>query len=188
MTAISKDIKIGHLLLAEPFMVDPNFKRSVILLCEHNQDDGTIGFILNKPINMNIDELVADFPEFESEVYYGGPVATDTIHYIHNVGNLLENSVEVVRGVYWGGDFDKLKFLIESKLVLPDNIRFFVGYSGWSSGQLQDELSYGSWLVSDMHPNYAFKSKPSKLWMEVMHNKGNPYSVIAQMPNSNSLN
>ena len=181
-------ITIGKLLIAEPFMMDPTFKRSVILLCEHTQEDGSIGFILNKPINMNIDELVVDFPEFESEVFYGGPVATDTIHFIHNLGSLLEDSIQISNGVYWGGDFSKLKFLIESQLVKSGNIRFFVGYSGWSIGQLVDEMQYGSWVVSDMNPNYLFKSKSAKLWKEVMHNKGENYSVISQMPEGNSLN
>jgi putative transcriptional regulator len=137
---------------------------------------------------MTIGELVVDFPEFDSEVYYGGPVGTDTIHYIHNVGNLLEDSVEVNRGVYWGGDFDKLKFLITSKLLLPHNIRFFVGYSGWSAGQLKEELEYKSWLLSDMDTNYLFKSKPRNLWKQVMYNKGNVYSVIAQLPEQICLN
>ena len=134
---VDREVTKGQILLAEPFMIDPNFRRSVVLLCEH-QSDGSIGFILNKPLKMNVSELIADFPDFESEVYFGGPVATDTIHYIHNVGGLLEESVEVNRGVFWGGDFSKLKFLISSQLVDPTNIRFFVGYSGWSGGQLHD--------------------------------------------------
>lgn len=125
MTKKIQNIKIdsGKILLADPFLLDPNFKRAVILLCEH-QEEGSIGFIINKPINMNINDLVSDFPDFESEVYYGGPVATDTIHYIHNVGDLLDESVEISRGVYWGGEFDKLKFLISSELIKPQNIRF----------------------------------------------------------------
>jgi putative transcriptional regulator len=121
-------VKTGNILLAEPFMLDPNFRRSVVLLCDHH-DEGSIGFILNKPLNRSIDEIIPDFPEFKSEVFYGGPVATDTIHFIHSVGDLVEDSVEVSRGVYWGGDYEKLKFLIESELILPDNIRFFIGYS-----------------------------------------------------------
>ena len=178
----------GSLLLAEPFMLDPNFKRAVVLLCEHKDEEGSVGFILNKPLKMNVTELVADFPEFESEVFFGGPVATDTIHYLHNVGDLVEDSVEVDRGVYWGGDFEKLKFLISSKLVLPHNIRFFVGYSGWSNGQLSDELDYGSWVIARMHANYLFKSGADDLWKQVMENKGNTYSVIAQMPDSANWN
>jgi len=180
-------VATGNVLLAEPFMLDPNFKRSAVLLCEHNEE-GSIGFIMNKPLGMQIDELIADFPEFESEVFFGGPVQTDTVHYIHNVGNLLENSMQVSEGVYWGGDFEKLKFLITSELILPKNIRFFVGYSGWSNGQLHDEMDYGSWISAYMHANYIFKSKPDRLWQQVMANKGNTYSVIAQVPDYVSWN
>ena len=184
---IGEDIKQGNILLAEPFMLDPNFKRSAVLLCEHSHE-GTVGFILNKPLNMRIDELVDGFPEFDSEVLFGGPVQTDTIHYIHNVGNLLEDSREVIDGVYWGGDFEKLKFLISSKLIQPHNIRFFVGYSGWSEGQLVDEMGYGSWVVAEMHANYLFKSNPQELWQQVMENKGDTFSVIAQLPDGLSWN
>jgi len=182
------ELKSGLVLAAEPFMVDPNFRRSVVLLCEHDKEDGTIGFILNKPLNIQVNELISDFPEIESHVYFGGPVATDTVHFIHNVGELVEDSVRIGRGVYWGGDFDKLKFLIESKLILPHNIRFFVGYSGWTVGQLEDEMSYNSWVLASLHANYVFKTKTQYLWRQVLHNKGNVYSVIAQIPEHISLN
>ena len=185
-----KEFKVssGSVLLAEPFMEDPNFKRAVVLLCEHDKDEGTVGFVLNKPLDIKVNELISDFPEFESQVYFGGPVATDTVHYIHNVGELLDESIKVSRGVYWGGNFEKLKFLIESQLVLPHNIRFFVGYSGWSAGQLDEELEYQSWVIARMHANYIFKTKTRSLWRQVMHNKGNVYSVIAQIPEVMSLN
>ncbi|MDF1864923.1 MAG: YqgE/AlgH family protein [Saprospiraceae bacterium] len=178
-----REIKTGSVLLAEPFMFDSNFKRSAILLCEHNEE-GSIGFILNKELDMQVDELIADFPSFDGKVFFGGPVQTDTIHYIHNVGNLLEDSVKVVPGVYWGGDFEKLKFLIQSDMIKPHNIRFFVGYSGWSDGQLGDELEWGSWVVANMFANYIFKDKPKKLWKKIMNNKGDVFSVIAQMSES----
>lgn len=175
------EVKTGSVLLAEPFMFDSNFKRSAILLCEHNEE-GSIGFIMNKELDMNVDELIADFPAFESKVHFGGPVQTDTIHYIHNVGDLLEDSVKVIPGVYWGGDFEKLKFLIQSELIKPENIRFFVGYSGWSEGQLMDEMEWGSWVVANMYSNYIFKSPTKNLWKKIMNNKGDVYTVIAQMP------
>lgn len=184
---VSDEVNSGKVLLAEPFMLDPNFKRSAVLLCEHN-DEGSIGFIMNKPMNVRVDRLIADFPDFESEVFFGGPVQKDTIHYIHNVGDLLEGSIKVVDGVYWGGDFEKLKFLISSKLIKEDNIRFFVGYSGWSQGQLIDEMNIGSWVLANMDANYLFKSKPKNLWRQVMYNKGDAYTVIAQLPESLSLN
>ncbi len=184
----SYKVENGTVLLAEPFMQDSNFRRSVILVCENNNEDGTVGFVLNKPLQMKINELITDFPEIESHVFYGGPVATDTIHYIHNIGEILDDSTPIIPGIQWGGDFEKLKFLIESKLVLPLNIRFFVGYSGWSTGQLKEELGYKSWVTTKMHPSYIFKSKPEHLWQQVMFNLGDTFSVIAQIPETHSLN
>jgi putative transcriptional regulator len=179
--AAKSSIKSGQLLLAEPFMQDPYFRRAVVLVCEHH-DQGSLGFILNKSIDMQVNELVGNFPDFQAEVFYGGPVQTDTLHYIHNLGDLLDESLRIADGVWWGGDFEKLKFLISSNLVQPKNIRFFVGYSGWSTGQLEEEMESGSWVSADMDTNYVFKSQPGGLWSQVMHNKGNRYEVIADLP------
>lgn len=184
---VREDVKSGKVLLAEPFMLDPNFKRSAVLLCEHSSE-GSIGFIMNKPLQMRIDELIEDFPEFSGEVFFGGPVQTDTVHFIHNVGDLLDDSVPVSNGVYWGGDFEKLKFLISSDMVSESNVRFFVGYSGWSEGQLADEMTYGSWIMANMDSNYLFKLQPKELWERVMYDKGNAYTVISQIPESLSWN
>ncbi len=184
---VRHDVKTGNVLLAEPFMLDPNFKRSAVILCEHT-DEGSIGFIMNKPIKMNVDDLIEEFPEFISEVLFGGPVQTDTIHYVHNVGDLLEDSVQITQSLYWGGDFEKLKFLISSNLIKPHNIRFFIGYSGWSEGQLNDELNLGSWVLTDMDPNYLFNTEPDLLWQQAMENKGSTFSVIAQIPEFKTWN
>lgn len=178
----------GKVLIAEPFLEDPNFKRTTVVICDHQTEDGTVGFILNRPLEMEINELVDDFPDFEAEVYFGGPVRTDTIHYIHNVGDLLEGSTKVDEGIFWGGDFDKLKFLIKQELIKPENIRFFVGYSGWGEEQLEGELDARTWLVADLHANYIFKSDPFELWQQVLENKGDTFAVIAQMPDSANLN
>lgn len=184
---VREELISGIILLAEPFMLDPNFKRSAVLLCDHGIE-GSIGFIMNKPIKMSINELIDDFPEFDASIYFGGPVQTDTIHYVHNLGDLLEDSVKIAEGVYWGGNFEKLKFLVSSHLVNPNNIRFFVGYSGWSEGQLLDEMKIGSWVIASMDSNYLFKLSPDNLWREVMSNIGDNYSVIAQMPDSANWN
>jgi len=178
----------GKILLAEPFMVDPNFKRAAVLLCEHSKEEGSIGFILNRPLQTKIDELIDDFPDFDSELFFGGPVQVDSVHYLHSVGNLLEGSVEVAKGVYWGGDFEKLKFLIYSELIKPNQIRFFVGYAGWADGQLLDEMGYGSWLLANMDANYVFNLKPEILWQSIMVDKGNAFTVIAQVPEDYTWN
>ena len=183
----SSNIRKGSVLLAEPFSLDSNFKRTALLLTEHHES-GSVGFIMNRAMDVQIEDLINDFPDFQANVFFGGPVATDSLHFLHNVGDLLEGSVKVRKGIYWGGDFEKLKFLIESKLISPKNIRFYIGYSGWTSGQLNEELRSGSWVVADMHANYLFKSDPDRLWEQIMTNQGNVYSVLAKMPDNVNWN
>ena len=180
-------IKSGTVLLAEPFMMDANFKRTAVLLVDHG-NEGSIGFILNREVEMRVDELVEDFPEFGGNLYFGGPVGTDTIHYLHSKGDLLEGSDEISPGVFWGGDYEQLKFLVRQELIKPHDIRFFVGYSGWSENQLEEELGIGSWVTAPMFANYLFKSKPGNLWKQVMDNKGSTFSVIAGMEDGPSYN
>ena len=177
---MKKPIRSGTILLAEPFMMDPNFKRTAVLLVDHGEE-GSIGFVLNRESDVRVDELVDDFPEFDAPVYVGGPVGRDTVHYLHRKGDLLEGSDEVVRGVFWGGDYERLKFLIRQQLIDPRDIRFFVGYSGWSDDQLDQELALGSWVTARMDANYLFKSPADTLWSQVMDHKGNAFSVIADM-------
>jgi putative transcriptional regulator len=185
---MKEKVHMGSLLVAEPFMLDSNFRRAVILVTDHTEDEGTVGFIINKPLSVKFTDLVEDFPAIDVPAYYGGPVSTNTIHYIHNVGRLLDGSTEIGPGVFWGGEFEKLKFLISHELVKAENIRFFVGYSGWSPGQLEEELDSGSWIISEVHANYLFKSKPTRLWNQVMHHKGDVFSVLAQLPEQPNLN
>ncbi|MFZ4425576.1 MAG: YqgE/AlgH family protein [Saprospiraceae bacterium] len=177
----------GTVLLAEPFMMDPNFKRTAVLLTEHGQG-GSVGFVMNRPMEMSIDELLEDFPKCPSRVFWGGPVQTNTVHYVHNVGPLLDGCVKVADGVYWGGDYKKLKLLIASRLILPENIRFFIGYSGWGEGQLGEEIRVGSWIAAEMDTNYLFRSAPEELWQQIMGNKGDNYGVLAQLPENLSWN
>jgi putative transcriptional regulator len=183
----AEKIKKGDILLAEPFMSDGNFKKAAILITDlHNT--GSVGFILNKPMNVNVSDLLASFPEFESNVYFGGPVATDTIHYLHTVGDLLEGSHYILNGVYWGGDYQKLKFLIKSGLINPSQIRFYIGYSGWSSGQLEAELEDGSWVIAYGDPNYVFKSAHHSLWKQVMMDKSDIMGILADIPDNYNPN
>jgi putative transcriptional regulator len=177
------NLKSGTLLIAEPFLEDPHFRRSVVLVCEHH-NKGTIGFILNKPVGMNVSNLLSGFPDFDSEIFYGGPVQTDTIHYVHSKGDLIEDSVEIGPGLYWGGKFDQLKFCVENGLITPFEIRFFVGYSGWGEGQLNEEMTYMSWMTSAVDKNYVLgnSTEAKLLWKTVLEHEGDVYSVIAQMP------
>lgn len=177
----------GNILLSEPFLRDPNFARSVVLLTEHNEE-GTIGFILNKPISYRINEIVDDFPEFDAPVYMGGPVQRDSLHFIHRIEALAEEGDEVAPGVYWGGDFEKLKDMIRIGVVLPSDIRFFVGYSGWGPKQLEDEMQMKSWIVSSRSDKFAFADRSESLWGEILQAMGGKYRAMAHYPVDPSLN
>jgi putative transcriptional regulator len=185
--AFTSSVESGQLLLAEPFMVDPNFRRTAVLLCEHD-NEGSLGLIINRPVGLKIADVVAEFPDFDAEVYYGGPVHGDSLHFIHNLGDLLEESLKVTDGVWWGGDFDSLKFLVSNELITPDRIRFFIGCAGWSGGQLDEEMEGGSWISVPMHPNYAFRSDPAEVWSLAMYNKGSQYEIIAEIPEYSAWN
>ena len=138
--------KKGCLLVAEPTISnDVSFNRAVILLTEHAKD-GSVGFILNKPLTYSINDLI---PEIEANflVYNGGPVEQDNLYFLHNVPELIPNSIEISYGLYWGGDFETTKNLINEGKVSKENIRFFLGYSGWESNQLEDEMEDNSWII-----------------------------------------
>jgi putative transcriptional regulator len=168
----------GKFLVSEPFLTDPYFKRTVVLLSEHNQT-GTVGFILNKITNLKLNETIKDFPEFNVPIYFGGPVGTDTLHYIHKLGDRLPGSKEICKGIYWGGDFEILRTLIDTKQVTSDYIRFFVGYSGWELSQLNTELRDRSWFISTGNEKIAFAETTKGLWSQVMKSMGDEYAVIS---------
>src|SRR5690606_17121882 len=112
----------GRLLISEPFLPDPNFERTVVLLCEHNED-GSFGFVLNKPSILKVSEVMEDLATLDSVVYVGGPVQQDTLHFIHRNAT-LENAVEIVTGIQWGGAFENLMLLLETHQIDQKDIRF----------------------------------------------------------------
>ena len=152
----------GKILIAEPFMEDPYFKGAVVFLCE-SKSEGTFGLILNKPTEMKVHEVVEDFPSVENVIFYGGPVQPNTLHYLHRRGDLIPESIEVGDGIYWGGDFEKLIFLLDTKQISVDEIRFFFGYSGWDEGQLTREIESNSWFIGNSTPENLFDEDPKQL-------------------------
>jgi len=108
--------KKGKLLIAEPTLTgDVSFNRSVVLLAEHNEE-GSVGFILNKPLEYSISDLIAEI-HTPFQVYNGGPVEQDNLYFIHKVPHLIGNSIEISNGIYWGGDFEKTIQLINEKTI-----------------------------------------------------------------------
>lgn len=155
--------EVGKILVADPYLQDGYFTRSVILLTACNQED-TMGFILNKPSNVLVHEVFEDFPHFESLIYIGGPVDSNLIFFIHRLGNLIPNCTALGNNWFFGGEFGKLKDLIIAEKIKPKDVRFFLGYSGWGKNQLEEEIIQKSWLVGNLKPAYIEKVITRKLW------------------------
>lgn len=177
----------GKILISEPFLIDPNFKRTIILLAEHSEE-GSVGFVLNKPTIYKLNDLVEDFPEFDTTVYYGGPVALNSFQFIYRGERLIDNSIEIIPGLFWGGNFDTLETLIEKRSVNPVDFRFFLGYSGWGEGQIEDELMQNSWIVSNCTIENIFSDEPDKLWREILKSMGKKFAILASFPENPSVN
>jgi putative transcriptional regulator len=123
----SNTLQKGQLLIAEPSLLgDFSFNRSVLLLTEHNAVEGSIGFILNKPLHYNLNDLIDDI-DASFQIYNGGPVEQDNLYFIHTIPSIIPNSIEISNGIYWGGDFEVTKQLINDKQISKESIRFFLG-------------------------------------------------------------
>lgn len=171
----------GTILISEPLLWDYFFKRSVVLLAEHNED-GTFGVIVNKPIKARFNEVVKDFPEFNSRVFLGGPVQNDSLFFIHTMGETIDNSMEILPGIYWGGDIEQVRELISMQMIKPAQIRFFIGYSGWSPNQLEGELERNSWVVSYISADELLRTTPSALWNRSLRRLGRDYAHWTHFP------
>ncbi len=177
----------GRILIAEPFLSGSYFNRSVVLLVAFSEK-GAVGFILNKKVDLAVHDILPGFPEFEGQVYLGGPVATDSIYYIHKLGKRLPGSIQVLGDLYWGGDFEELKSQIKNGLIHPSEIRFFLGYSGWDSGQLERELKEDSWLVNNVEEHAVMRELNAASWVDFVKKVGTRYSVWENYPENPSMN
>lgn len=185
---VSLKPKKGKLLIAEPTLTgDVSFNRSVVLLAEHNKE-GSVGFILNKPLEYNISDLVTEI-KIPFQVYNGGPVEQDNLYFIHKVPHLITNSVAISNGIYWGGDFEKTIALINERVISEEDIRFFLGYTGWSRLQLDQELSSKSWVVAKNEYACAIIQKSTvTFWKEKMIELGGNYLLWSNAPENPNLN
>lgn len=177
----------GILLIADPFLKDPNFLRTVVLLCEH-QEHGSLGFILNKQIEQTLDELITGMEGYKLPVYYGGPVQMNTIHFLHQYPALIPESVKVNNDIYWGGNFETITALIKTKSIDLNKIKFFIGYSGWSDGQLKAELDEKSWLTVSANPKLVFNTNDDEIWKESLKKLGGEYEMMINFPIDPQLN
>jgi putative transcriptional regulator len=189
MQHMNQTPQAGELLLSEPFLQDENFSRAVVLVCEHEDKIGSVGFVMNKPSILNLGDLVTELDFLKAEVFVGGPVEQNTLHFIYFGVQLMEESKPLGNDVWWGGDFSDLIQHINSGELDLNQVRFFMGYSGWSSGQLAAELSAESWIVySDPWSQELFDNSPDQLWRSLMKSKGGDFEIQSNYPIDPRLN
>lgn len=179
--------KQGNILIAEPFLAGSYFNRSIVLLasCEAK---GAVGFILNKKVDYPVEDLFVDFPDFDAEIHIGGPVGTDSIYFIHTLGDVIPDSLHIKDDLYWGGDFEVLKMRIKLGLVEQHQVRFFLGYSGWDEGQLEEEINENSWLVTDISQSDLMTTAENVMWAESVKAMGGKYKMWENFPENPTLN
>lgn len=177
----------GNVLVAEPFMQDEYFKRSVVYICDNNSD-GTVGFILNEPLDLRLSEVIREELSFDAQLYLGGPVEAESLFFIHQCAD-LKDSLEVSEGIFWSGDFEMLKELILLGKIAPHELRFFLGYSGWDKKQLKDELKNESWLIGKIQKETLFDTNDSSnLWKNILKQMGKEQALLSTFPDNPNLN
>jgi len=132
--------------------------------------------------------LFEDFPSFDANVHVGGPVEKNTLHYIHSLGDKIENSIPISDNLYWSGNFETIKDLIKNKEVSATEIRFFVGYSGWSPGQLEHELNEKSWIVCNENVKHLLDNNDKQMWRDFIKKMDKEYAIWSNMPEDPELN
>lgn len=177
----------GKILISEPFLNDTFFSRSIVYLTDHS-DEGSVGFIINKSLDIKIENALEGFENYGETISMGGPVASNTLHYLHTLGDLIPGSIWVKDNIFWGGDLDAVRKLVSSQVIKKDQIRFFLGYSGWSKGQLQKELNENSWVIARVPTETVMKSRGEDSWRAILRGINKKYKIWAEFPESPEMN
>lgn len=174
----------GKFLLSEPTLFDPNFARTVCLLVEHNTK-GSLGFVLNRPLSLKVSDLDESLSQLEFPLYEGGPVQLDTLHYVHSFPEIT-GAEKVFEGVFWGGELESL--LLRSHELNNQNCRFFLGYSGWGTGQLDMEVEAKTWIINRASKKQLFTENIESLWEDILRSEGGDIAKLANYPRDPSWN
>jgi len=178
---VSTQVQTGYLLVASVSLVDPNFQGAVVLICEHEEEQGTYGLVLNRSIEIP-DELREEIPFVQDQLYVGGPVQQEVLQVLHPYGEDIPGARQVLPGVWVGGDFDVIRRNILANRMPVGKFRFFLGYSGWAKGQLADEILADSWLVVPATPHLVFDIPPDQMWTQAVRARGQRDPVLNHYP------
>ena len=179
----------GSILISEPFLQDVYFQRSVVLLVEHSEDSST-GLILNKKTDLMVNSFFEEFADLPPmPVFIGGPVSPNRLFFIHSLGDIIiPDAVKVSEGLYFDGDFEALKHYILSGHPIEGKVKFFLGYSGWSKGQLMHEIKRNSWVVNDSNREDVMNAAGENFWKYAVELLGSEYKSWTKFPKDPYLN
>ena len=179
--------KKGDLLISNPRTIESIFFKSVILITQYNSNE-SIGFIINKKSKISLNNILDDFDITDIPLYIGGPVAKNTLHFIHTLGSIIPGSTEIIDNLYWGGDFELIKKLLNKNKISRDEIRFFIGYSGWGKNQLRDEINKKEWYIVNGNKDILNNYSSEDLWSKIIKQLPEEYAVWANLPKDPELN
>lgn len=174
----------GSFLIANPVLPDPNFSRTVVLLCNHN-DEGSFGLVVNRNSGMKSTEVFADsklLEGYEADVFIGGPVSPSQVFYLVRSSRALPEMEEVCPGVHMGMSWEALDEILPDLGNPNEDLRFYMGYSGWGSRQLADEMNQRSWLTCDASGPFVFTNAIDNIWPGAVRSLGQQYEYLLQAP------
>ena len=179
----------GSILISEPFLQDAYFQRSVVLLVEHNTQ-GSMGFVLNKKTDLIVNTFFPELEEYpEIPIYLGGPVSANRLFFIHSLGDLIvPDSVKIKDRLYFDGDFEALKRYRQNGHSIEGKVKFFLGYSGWTEGQLGNEINKNSWVVSHAAKENVLLADGESFWKNSLEQLGSNYEAWTKYPKDPYLN
>ncbi len=179
------EIKKGRLLISEPLSLDYFFNRTIVFVTEYNEN-GAFGFILNRMSEYRLSDVFNANFLFNPKLNIGGTVGNDTLNFIHTIDYV--DGIEVVPDIYWGGNFDEIKLLAKEGKINDKDIRFFIGYSGWASNQLKQEIYRNYWQIINYDKNIIMNLKTESDWEQTLKQFGNKYKYWANTPKNPTLN
>ena len=180
----NKNYEKGSLLIANPVLPDPNFSRTVILLCDHDEQ-GSFGLVINRSTQLKAPDLFLNIiilKSYNEKVYLGGPVSQSMVFFLCRSPSAAGKLDEVCSGVYLGSNLETLESLYASLKNPEQDIRFYLGYSGWSSGQLAEEMEQNSWLVQKANEQFIFLDSESLIWPKAVNSLGEKYQYLTKAP------
>ncbi len=177
----------GKVLISEPFLSDATFGRSVILLIDHSQE-GSMGLIMNKQLPLFLNDIIQEFKYLEDiPLYKGGPVGGDALFYLHTLED-IPGAFQVSKGLFLNGDFEVIKKYILQGNSTEGKLRFFLGYSGWESDQLSQEIRENTWILSKEESDYLMNEDSKSMWKHTLEKLGSKYQTWSRFPQDPSLN